>query len=612
MGLSDVKKNLLSMDQSTRSLVLRFGREWVLPHWRRLLLCFFFMAIFAATAPAYPFLIQYANGMLEAEDQSVIYVVPILILAVTSIKGLAFYLQSILTSAITLRIIAGIQKKMFGHLLRSDFARMARDPTGTLITRFTNDTNVIRDATSRAMTGLVRDVLTVVGLLGYLVYLDWMLSLIVLVIYPIAALPIVEIGRRLRKGSKSSQLEIGDMTSLLYESFSGARMVKTYGLEAYEQNRADQKFESLYSILMKMARSRSALDPFLEVLGGVAVGGVIAFLGYRAAVSGDGSGIDSVGDFAAFITALLLAAQPVRAIGTLNGILQEGLAAAQRVYELLDEHPQITDAPDAKPLKPGAGSVELDDVSFAYEKGINALENFTVNVRPGQKVALVGPSGAGKSTVLNLIPRLFDATTGQVRVDGQDVKSVTMDSLRAQMALVSQDVVLFNDTVRANIALGKLEATNEDIEDAAKAAAAHDFIQNLPNGYDTMVGDRGTKLSGGERQRISLARAILRDANILLLDEATSALDAESERRVQEALDRLTENRTAIIIAHRLSTVRNADVIYVMDKGRLVESGSHDELTKKDGLYAKLCRLQFFATEGTDPANETHSEIDHV
>ena len=602
--MSDQKKNLITLDPSSRNLVLRFGREWVLPHWRRLLLCFFFMTVFAATAPAYPFMIQYANGMLEAQDPAVMYLVPLLILGITSIKGIAFYIQSVLTSAITLRIIADMQKKMFGHLLHSDFARLVRDPTGTLISRFTNDINVIRDATSRAMTGFVRDVLTVVGLVGYLFYLDWMLSLIVLIVYPLAALPIVEIGRRLRKGSKSSQLEMGDMTSLLYESFNGARMVKTYGLEAYEQNRADRRFDGLYQILMKMARSRSALDPFLEVLGGVAVGGVIAFLGYRAAVSGDGSGIDSVGDFAAFITALLLAAQPVRAIGTLNGILQEGLAAAQRVYELLDETPAIVDAPNAKPIVVGSGSVTFQNVSFAYEKEINALEAFSIDVAPGQKVALVGPSGAGKSTVLNLIPRLFDATTGTVLIDGQDVRSVTMESLRAQMALVSQDVILFNDTVRANIALGNLAATNDEIEAAAKAAAAHDFIVNLPDQYETMVGDRGTKLSGGERQRISLARAILRDASILLLDEATSALDAESERRVQQALDRLTHSRTSIIIAHRLSTVRNADVIYVMDKGRICEHGTHAELTAKEGLYAKLCKLQFFADDAIVPEDE--------
>ncbi len=589
------KKQGLKLDEATWHLARRLWLDWVQPHWRRLAVAMLLMLVVAGATAAYPLLIEWAFALFEAGDMRIVTMLLPLVVLATAVKGGALYLQTVMIGAVVFRVITNLQKAMFGHLLAADLARLIRDPTGTLISRFVNDVNVMRDGMQRAATNLVRDTVTVVALVGVMIYMDWVLTLIVMVVYPLAAIPIIEIGRRLRRVSAGTQEHIGEMTAFLGESLAGARMVKTYGLEGYQERRAGDTFEGLYRFIMRAVRGRSAIDPMLEVLGGIAVGGVIAFAGYRTAV-GEGS----VGEFTGFITALLLLAQPVRALGTLNTAVQEGLAAVQRVFTLLDEQPQIVERPDAKPLQITDGRVTLSEVEFGYGTDASALDHVSLDVAPGSTTALVGPSGAGKSTVLNLIPRLFDTRAGTVQVDGQDVRDVTFASLRSAMALVSQDVVLFNVSIRQNIAFGRPDATEAEIVEAAKAAAAHDFIAELPEGYDTVVGDRGVKLSGGERQRVALARAMLRDARILLLDEATSALDAESERRVQEALERLKTGRTTLVIAHRLSTVRNADRIYVLDQGRVAEAGTHDTLIAQDGLYAKLCRMQFFADAGPD------------
>lgn len=587
----------LTLDASTRELTGRFLRQWVMPHWRRLALTALLMIVVSLSTGAIPLVVERLFTMLRTQDPRVVFVIPTIIVVLMTMRAVALYGQSIMLESVVARVIANFQFAMFRHLLTSDLKRLMRDSSGMLISRFTNDVNQIRNGLSTAVTAAARDFLTIVVLIGVLIYLDPLLSLIVLVVYPLAAIPIWEIGRRLRQVSKRTQVNMGDMTALLGESLFGARMVKTYHLEGYEAARAKESFERNYKLRIKAIEAKSRLDPMLEFLGGLAISGVVVFAGYRAM-----SDISSVDKLIAFITALLMASQPVRSIGKLNAALQETLAAIQRIFDLLDEAPEIVDAPHAIDLALIDASLEFEHVSFGYGDGNAALNDFTLSVPGGKMVALVGRSGAGKSTVFNLIPRLFDVGSGSLRIDGQDVRDVTLASLRGKIGMVSQDAILFNDTVRANIAFGKMDASDEEIIAAAKAAAAHDFIMAMPEGYNTIVGDRGGKLSGGERQRISLARAILKDAPILLLDEATSALDAESERLVQEALEHMAEGRTTIAIAHRLATVRKADLICVMEAGRIVEQGTHEELLARAGLYAKLAKLQFRDDDDGAPA----------
>jgi subfamily B ATP-binding cassette protein MsbA len=420
-----------------------------------------------------------------------------------------------------------------------------------------------------------------------MIYMDPVLSLAAALLYPIAAVPIQRIGKRVRRASGGMQETIGETAALLTESFAQARTVRAYRLEESETKRASAAFRSLYLTLLAITRSRSRVEPVLEVLGGIAVAAVIAFEAWRATVSDH-----TLGDFGAFVGALLLAARPLRALGSLNSALQEGLAGLVRVFAVIDEPARILDAPGAQPLPLGHGHVRFEDVGFVYPDGRVGLAGLSFEALPGQTVALVGPSGAGKSTALALIPRLHDATSGTVRIDDADVRGITLESLRDSIAYVGQDALLFDDTVAANIAMGRPSASREAIEAAAEAAQAAAFIKELPLGYDTVVGPGGGRLSGGQRQRISLARALLRDPRVLLLDEATSALDAENEAAVQVALARLRSGRTTIVIAHRLSTVRDADVVVAMADGKAVEMGTHASLLGEEGLYARLVRSQ--------------------
>ncbi len=570
-------------------LIKRLLRDHIRPYLWRLVVAVSFMAVVAAATAGNAWLMEPAlDKVFIDQDLRFLYLVPAAVILLAVVKGFASYLQNTIMAEVGQRIIAETQVRMHAHLMRADLAWLHQMHTGKLISSFLYDAMLLRDAVSRALTGMVKDFLSLVFLAAVMFYQEWELSLIVCLVFPLVGLASGKLGRKTRKGAARSQEETGRLSALLNENFDGARMVQAYGMEEVETARARRVVEDRLHHLTKVIRARSAASPATEALGGIAVGAAIFYGGLQAS-----EGEMTLGAFASFITALLLAYQPLKSLANLNTALQEGLSAAQRLFAVLDVEPTIRDAADAVPFEPRGGAIRLTDVAFRYQDGTRALRGVSLDVPAGCHVALVGPSGAGKSTVLNLIPRFYDASTGQVLVDGQDVRGLTLASLRAGIALVSQEMTLFDDSVRANIAYGRPGATEAEIQAAAAAAAADEFIPALAQGYDTMVGENGVKLSGGQRQRIAIARAMLRDAPILLLDEATSALDTESERKVQHALKRLMQGRTTVTIAHRLSTVLDADIIYVMDQGRVVEQGNHAALLAQGGLYARLYRTQF-------------------
>ena len=588
----------LRLDAPTRQLAGRIWRDYVRHHKVAILLAIVCMVIVAASAGGQARLIEPAlDKVLVTGDERVVWIIPLAFLAISIIKGFGSYGQTVLMNRVGLRVVTTLQSEMFDRIVRADLAYLHGDATGKLISRFTNDVNFLREAVIKTVTGSVRDLLTVVVLVGVMFYTHWVLATMAFIVFPVSVFPVIYLGRRLRRVSAETQAELGVLTALLDDVFKGVRQVKAYGMEKHEQRRADGMFESIFRFILKAARVRARSYPIMETLGGLAIAGVLFYGGYQVL-----HGETTVGKLIAFLTALVMAFQPMRSLASLNASLQEGLAAAQRIFTMIDYRPAIVDSPDSGPLKIEEGAIRYDDVTFSYGDGIPALRGVTIEARPGQKIALVGPSGAGKSTVLNLLPRFHDVSGGTVSIDKQDVRAVTIESLRRSIALVSQETGLFNTSVRDNIAYGDPAADDNAIIEAAKSAAAHDFISELPQGYDTIIGEAGLRLSGGQRQRLSIARAVLRDAPILLLDEATSSLDTQSERLVQEALKRLMVGRTTLVIAHRLSTVIDADRIYVLDGGQVVEQGSHHELLARNGLYAELSRMQLAPDEADPPA----------
>lgn len=573
----------------SRHLLRRLWQEHIIQHWGLLLLVLVLTIVMAGLQSFYPAVVRQAIDLFERRDPRILYQVPILVMVVAAAKSVTQYFQAILMQKVVLLAVRGLQGRMFAHLMHADLSRVEREAPAALAARFTTDATMIREALVRAVNSL-KDGLMVIGLVGWMLYTDWVLFLIAACLFPVAAIPIQRIGRRIRRASGGMQETVGQMAALLTESFSQARTVRAYGLEAAETARADAAFMRMYRAMMTIIRSRSRIDPLLELIAGGAFGAVLGFAGWRAA-----HGTGTLGDFVGFVTALGLTSQPLRALGNLNAAVQEGLAGLSRVFTVIDEPAGISNSASAVPLPQGHGRLVFEQVAFAYPDGRAGLSGLSFVAEPGLTVALVGPSGAGKSTALSLIPRLHDAVSGRVTLDGVDIRGVTLESLRNSVAYVGQDTFLFDDTVAANIRMGRPGASDAEVADAARAAAAADFIEALPLGYQTPVGTNGGRLSGGQRQRLSLARALLRNPRILLLDEATSALDAESEALVQKALLTLRQGRTTIIVAHRLSTVRDADLVVVMAAGRAVEQGTHAGLLLQDGLYSRLVRTQELA-----------------
>jgi subfamily B ATP-binding cassette protein MsbA len=579
------------------ALVCRLVRDFMWRHWRRIALALLLMAVAGGSTASRAWLMEpVLDRIFIARDASLLLLIAGAALVLALAKSLADYGQTVLMNRVGQRMVTDVQTAMFARLIRSDLAYFHAHPSGGLISRFTNDVWLLRGAAANVLTGIGKDALTLVFLVAVMIYQDWSLALVAFIALPLAIHPVVRIGRRMRRVSADTQVEQGQLTTLLNQTFQGARHVKAYGMEAYEQRRAAALFERIYRLIDRASRTRARAGPLIEALGGAAIALVILYGGYQVI-----AGTSTPGAFFSFITALLLAYQPAKSLATLNASLQEGLAAAQWVFQVLDIEPAIRDAPGARPLLIRGGEIRFENVRFGYQPGSVALDGISLTVPAGGTVALVGPSGAGKSTLMNLIPRFYDADSGRILIDGQEVGTVTLASLRGAVALVSQEVSLFDDTVRANIAYGRSGASDAEIRAAAIAAAADSFIRDLPQGYDTPVGEHGVRLSGGQRQRIAIARAMLQDAPILLLDEATSALDSESEQQVQAALRGLMRGRTTIVIAHRLSTVIGADLICVMDRGRIVETGRHAQLLARNGLYARLYRTQFAAEQQAAP-----------
>jgi len=562
--------------------------QFVKPYRMKLILAMICMVSVAICTAGSAWLVQPAlDKIFIDKSMRMLFIIPLLIVGLYLFKGIFFYGQSYLMNYVGQRIVADLREKLYHHLQYLSLSFFTKTPTGILISRLTNDVALIQGAVSSALTSILRDSFTIIALTAVVFYRDWKLACIAAIILPLAAIPIVKFGKKLRKFSIKGQVRMGFITSLLQETISGNRIVKAFTMEDYESRRFAAENDQFFKIIMKRQKIRALSSPVVEALGGVLMACIVMIGGY-AVIKGN----STPGTFGSFLAALFLLYKPFKSLSMVNDVVQGGLAAGSRVFELLDITPDIRDTDEAVPLDGISDGIKFEHVSFKYEDKM-VLRDINLEVEVGKIVALVGMSGAGKTTLVNLIPRFYDLDEGQITIDGRDIRTFTLRSLREHIGIVTQQTILFNDTVRNNIAYGDITRSEGEIVEAAKAANAQGFIEKLPLGYDTVIGERGVKISGGEQQRISIARALLKNAPILILDEATSSLDSESEFQVQVALERLMANRTVFLIAHRLSTIRNAHRIVVIDNGRIVEEGTHDELLAMNQIYKKLYQMQF-------------------
>jgi subfamily B ATP-binding cassette protein MsbA len=522
------------------------------------------------------------------KDRWMLNVLPFVLILVFLLKGIFNYFSNSLLDTIGQGIIRDLRKKIFSHIHSLPISFFHTTPTGELISRVINDSTLIQMAVSRALAGVFKDLFQVFGLVCVVVYLNWKLALIALVFLPLAFIPVAHFGRKFRKLSTTNQQTVAQVSNILHETITGHKIVKAFGMERYEIKRFSETVDKLFGVIVKDIRNNSLQGPIMELLGGLGITAIIWYGGHQVII-----GQSTPGIFFSFLTSIIMIYNPIKGVSNINSAIQQGLASATRIFTLLDIKSSIQDKPEAIPLPPFQRDIQFTDVSFSYDGKTDALKNINLTVKHGEVLALVGTSGGGKTTLVNLLPRFFEVTNGSIQIDGHDLRNITMKSLRDQLAIVSQQTILFNDTVKNNIAYGDLNRSNEEIVAAAKAAHAYEFITELPNGFDTIVGESGSRLSGGQQQRISIARALLKNAPILILDEATSALDTESEREVQNALENLMRNRTTFVIAHRLSTIRNADRIIVIKDGMIVEEGTHEALIGHEGTYKMLHDMQF-------------------
>ncbi|MGH1455312.1 MAG: ABC transporter ATP-binding protein [Alphaproteobacteria bacterium] len=545
----------------------------------------FFMAVAAAMTAAIAALMQpILDDVLNEGKEEFIIPVAVGLSVAFAARGITTYIHTILMNKTGQSIVADIQRQLFSHSLGMDMAFFHANPSGQMISRVVNDVSVMRAAVTDTLTGFGKSFFTLIFLIGVMFYRDWFLTLSAFIVFPLLTVFVIYIGKRLRKVSNNIQSEMGGLSDLLSQSFQGVRLIKAYGMEQHEARKIGVAIDKVRDLNIKSVKLGTLSTPVNEFIVGLIFAGIIIYGGYGVI-----EGHTSAGELGSFLAAFIMAYEPMKKLAKLNNSLQVGLGASDRVFSILDDRPQIVNKVDAKSVKIDTPSLHFKDVCFSYEgEDVSALNNISFDIMAGKVTALVGASGGGKSTIMNLIPRFYDVGDGAIKIDDYDIRDVTMTSLRAHIALVSQDITIFNETIMDNIRYGREGASDDEVIAVAKMAAAHEFIEGFDDRYDTIVGEDGTRLSGGQRQRISIARAMLRDAPILLLDEATSALDNESEKLVQEALQKLEKGRTTLVIAHRLSTVQKADLIIVLDQGAIVERGTHDELMVLDGVYAGM------------------------